>query len=169
MKKIIPALVALLLVVGCCVIYFTSNLSRDSAMASFAPDPDRAGMNTLTVRAPFGYYVIDFSVVPKFPPSNKQQFRASGIGIPANPIGLYGGFETSANFFPSSGTMENIPADQIVQISKTLNPAGTAELPTSQAVRDRCGLYVYITRDKAKADTLKAQVASWTAGGTGNP
>jgi hypothetical protein len=138
-------------------------------VASFAPDPDRAGMNMLTVRAPFGYYVIDFSVVPKFPPSNKQKFRASGIGIPADPIGLYGGFETSANFFPSSGTMENIPVDQIVQISKTLNPASTAELPKSQAVRDRCGLYVYITRDKAKADTLEAQVASWTAGGTGNP
>ena len=119
-------------------------------------------MNKLSVKAPYGYYVIRYDVVPRLPPHDGKPFQLGGRSVSNDPIGLYDDDTTDANFFPSEGTVDDISVEKHVRISSHLNPAATAEIPENKAILERCGTYVFVTKDRSVFDRLESIVGDWS-------
>jgi hypothetical protein len=161
MKKSI-ALLALMSVMAAAIVYFSSNLTRDTATATFSKSEEKEGMNTLKVEAPHGYHVIRYDVVPRWPPNDQSPFKVGGSSIRQDPIGLFDDVTAHSTMFPSEGRVDDIPVEKHVRISSDLNTAATAELPDNQAVLERCGTYVFVTKDRSVFDRLESLVSNWS-------
>ena len=165
MKKSVTILAGLLVVAGAALLlYFTSSLSHTTATATFSKDEEIAGLNQLQVKAPYGYYVIRYSVVPRSLGAELQQnpFTVGGIGVGNDPAGLFNVDKTSSNYFPGSGTIEEIPVETHFLISSNLNLAATAEMPKDQRILSRCGTYLFVTKDRSIFQKIVSIVESWT-------
>ena len=119
-------------------------------------------MNTLTAEAPYGYYIIRYSVVPRSLGNDESPFSVGGKSVAQSPIGLFGNETEHSNTFPSEGKVEGIPLEQHVRIVSNLNYAATAEMPTNEKILDRCGIYVLVTKDRSQFEKLDSVVRSWT-------
>ena len=150
-----------LVAVGSGIVYYSSNLACLKATVTFSVNEKRVGMNTLTAEAPYGYYIIRYSVVPRSPANDESPFSVGGKGVAQSPIGLFGNKTEFSNMFPSEGKVEDIPLEQHVRIASNLNYAATAEMPTNQKIRDRCGIYVLVTKDRSQFEKLDSVVKGW--------
>ena len=144
MKILIPAVI---LVVGVLVLgFFKSNLTRDHASATFSPH--ERGMNTLTVKAPYGYYVLEYSVVPRGHGDERFPYKIGGHGG-GSPVGLFDEDKTHSTKFPASGAIDFIPLEEQVRISSKLDVVATVCLPENKKILEKCGTYIVVTRDKS--------------------
>ena len=162
MKKWIVLLSAALILAAAAIIYSTSTLSLDNATATFSVYEGQKGMNTLKVEAPYGYYVIRYSVVPRWPPNEQKPFKLGGRGVSNDPIGLFDDATVHASYFPSRGTVDDIPVETHVRISPELNVAATAEIPADKDILLRCGTYIIVTEDRSTFDRLESIVSKWS-------
>lgn len=176
MKRPILLLTGLLVVVGAALLfYFTSSLSRTTATVTFSQDKKQKGLNELRVKAPHGYYVIYYNVVPRSLGNERQQkpFAVGGSSMGNRPMGLFGDDALSSNFFPDSGTIDEIPVETHVRIASNLNPAATMEMPEDERILSRCGIYLIVTKDQSTYQRLSSIVENWAIdaeqGGGGQP
>ncbi|MBT8044767.1 MAG: hypothetical protein KJO79_07440 [Verrucomicrobiae bacterium] len=121
-------------------------------------------MNTLTIEAPYGYYVIRYDVVPRSLGGKLLQppFTVGGSSLPQNPVGLFDDLTSHSTSFPRTGTVANIPVETHVRLTSNLNTAATAVLPEDEEILARCGTYLFVTRDPSTYERLESMVASWT-------
>jgi hypothetical protein len=105
-------------------------------------------MNTLRVEAPYGYYVIRYDVVPRRPANDQRPFELGGRSVANDPIGLFDDATVHITYFPSKGTVDDIPVEKHVRITSNLNPAATAEIPGNKDILARCGTYVWLVAKK---------------------
>ena len=120
-------------------------------------------MNELSVKAPYGYYVIDYSVVPstRLPEETQKPFSVGGRGV-GEATGLFGDRAKSSSYFPDIGTIDEIPVETHVRIASNLNPAATAAIPEDERILSRCGIYLIVTKDRSVYEKLPSIVANWT-------
>lgn len=158
------AIVTLALVAGGTLLFYTSSLWRGTATAMFSEHKESAHMNTLTVEAPYGYYVIRYDVVPRSLGGKLVQppFTVGGSSLPQNPMGLFSDLTSHSTSFPRTGTIANIPVETHVRITSNINTTATAVLPEDKEILERCGTYLFVTRDFSAYEHLESMVASWT-------
>jgi len=164
-KTMLLAIATLAFVAGGTLLYFKSSLSLDTATATFSEHEESEHMNTLRIEAPYGYYVIRYDVVPRSLGGKLVQppFKVGGGSIPQNPIGLFDDLTSHSTSFPPTGTIADIPVETHVLITSNLNTAATAVLPEDKSILDRCGTYLYVTKEPVAYEHLESMVASWTA------
>jgi hypothetical protein len=122
-------------------------------------------LNQLRIKAPYGYYVIRYNVVPRSLGTQRERkpFTTAGAGMGNHPMGLFGDDDTaSTNFYPDSGTIDDIPVETHVRISSNLSPASTAVIPEDERILSRCGLYIFVTKDRDVSKSLVSTVENWT-------
>lgn len=149
LSVVIPALVAGAL---------KSNLFITESTAVFSFD-QHYHLPRLAVRAPYNYYIITFSVIPKTYGNPAEFYTIGGSGGSTAP--LFGTTGAMATHYPDSGKTENIPLNTYTKLSSKLDYGAIGQLPDDETLLEKCGLYIYIAKKPLSHQQIKAIVEKW--------
>lgn len=159
-RIVIPGVIVIILLACLWFGYTESNLALSHGSAIFTPGKN--GMNTLTIKSPFGYNVVRFSVIPSQSSLSTNVFSVGGKSAGSHGRVLFGDSIEYSNMYPSSGGVSKIPVETNVLISSELNYSAIAELPENTEIVEKCGTYVLLTKDPDMFEKINSVVESWT-------
>lgn len=159
--KALAIVLALGLGLGLAIAVPRSTLVLQSTTATFSKgEGNYKGLNRLSLKIPYGAWVYTYQVNP--PGSYSKQFRVGGSVGPWQSTKLFKDDLDYTNHYPDTGTVEDIGFDEPVQLTRNLSMSSVVSLPKDQALRDRGGMYILISREPIDPEAVKARVAAMT-------
>lgn len=155
-KSKLITVVAILLCLGVGGLLFSSNMLLREGFVTFHPKSKH--MNRMEMTIPYGVYIYKYHLIPS---NRKGATFGMGRGSLGDSATLFGKSASSSNNYPARGTFR-IPLETHVKLSKKLYTIAMMKMPKNRQVRERCGLYLFLSKKKYSEKAFRKMVSTWT-------